>query len=215
MTIGCNEIVACILKNCENLVQGIKDRAYIINYDHVDKDLCTFDPDNSLLLTQLVLKTVSPPAYAYCIEGYNFSNEYNVAMVKRRFQKVWDHNFIFRVFDNTPEDKLWVQAAVDSRFMVIVENNYSKADAVNGNGRTVFEVLGWDQGLELNAAERNVNDEELMGGWILTAGCSDTIKESLPPLTYFVTDITTTRAALSSLLAPCCPSDAYYEAPAV
>lgn len=204
MTIGCNEIVDCILKNCEQLIPGIKDRAYFINYDCVDKDLSTFDPNNSLLLTSLVLATTSPACYAYCVEGYNFSNEHNVAMVKKTYQKVWDHNFIFRIFDNTPEDKLWVQNAIDSRFIVIIENNYNKEDAVNGDGRTVFEVLGWDFGLEINAAERNVNDDEMMGGWVLTAGCSDTLKESLPPLSFFVTDITTTRAALASLLAPCC-----------
>jgi hypothetical protein len=205
MTIGCNAITDCILKNCANLVPGIKDMAYFINYDCVDKDLSTFDPNNSLLCTQLVLKTVSPACYAYCVEGYNFSNEHTTALVKKTYQKVWDHNFIFRLFDNTPETKLWVQNAVDSRFMVIMENNYSKEDSVNGNGRTVFEILGWDQGLELNAAERNPNDEELLGGWLLTAGCSDKIKESLPPLSYFVGGtIASTRAALASLLAPCC-----------
>ena len=87
MAIGCNEIVDCILKNCENLVQGIKDRAYFINYDCVDKDLSTFDVDNPLLLTQLVPKTVSPACYAYCVDGYNFSNEHTVAMVKTLSRK--------------------------------------------------------------------------------------------------------------------------------
>jgi len=201
----CNQIADCILKNCENLVQGIKDMAYFINYECIDKDLSTFDPDNPLLCTQLVLKTVSPPCYAYCVSGYNFSNEHTVAMVKKTYQKVWEHNFIFRIFDNMPEDKLWIRNAVDSRFIVIIENNYSKVDAVLGNGRTVFEILGWDFGLEINAAERNPNDEELLGGWMLTAGCSDKMKESLPPLSYFVGgDITATRAALASMLAPCC-----------
>lgn len=204
MTIGCNQIVDCILKNCEQLVPGIKDKAYFINYDCIDKDMSTFDPDNPLLCTQLVLKTLSPPCYAYCVEGYNFSNEHSVALVKKTYQKVWDHNFIFRIFDNTPEDKLWIQNAIDSRFLIIIENNYSKEDAVEGDGRTVFEILGWDFGLELNAAERNTEDEEMLGGWVLTAGCSDKLKESLPPRSYFVTDIATTRLALESLLAPCC-----------
>jgi hypothetical protein len=72
MTIGCKQIVDCILKNCENLVAGVKDRAYFINFDHVDKDLSQLDPANSLLCTQLVLATVSPDAYAFCVEGYNF-----------------------------------------------------------------------------------------------------------------------------------------------
>jgi len=205
MTIGCNEITDCILKNCENLVPGIKDMAYFINFDDVDKDLCTFDPANSLLITQLVLKSTSPQPYAYCVEGYNFSNEHKATLVKKTYQKVWEHGFVFRIFDNTPETKLWVQQAVDSRFMVIIENNYNKADAILGNGRTVFEVLGWDFGLEINAAERDANSDELLGGWLLTAGASDKLKESLPPLTYFVGGtIALTRAALATLLAPCC-----------
>ena len=206
MTIGCNEIVACILKNCANLVPGIKDKAYFINYECVDKALSTFDPTNSLLNTQLVLKTVSPACYAYCVEGYNFSNEHNVAMVKTKYQKNWEHNFIFRIFDNTPEDKLWIENAKDSRFMVIIENNYNKNDGVTVEGRTVFEILGWDFGLEINAAVRDVNDPEMLGGWVLTAGCSDTMKESLIPRTYFVGGtIALTRTALISMLAPCCP----------
>ena len=194
------KISDCILKNCSNLVQGIKDKAYFINYDDVDKDSCTFDPDNPLLMTQLVLKSISPPAYAYCVEGFNFSNEHTVAMVKKTYQKVWDHNFIFRIFDNTPEDKLWIKEAAGSRFMVIIENNYNKDNL----GRTVFEVLGWDFGLELNEITRNTNDEDTLGGWVLTAGCSDTLKESLPPMTFFATDITATRLAIDSLVAQCC-----------
>ncbi len=204
MGVGCNQIIDCILKNCEQLVPGIKDRAYFINLDSIDKDSCTFDPLNPLLLTQLVLKTTSPPSYAYCVEGYNFSNEHTVALVKKTYQKVWDHNFIFRIFDNTPEVKSWVKDAIDSRFVVIIENNYAKPDSVLGDGRTLFEVLGWDFGLEVNAAERNPNDEEMLGGWVITAGCSDKLKESLPPLTFFNTSIATTRSAIESLLAPCC-----------
>jgi hypothetical protein len=206
MTIGCNQIVDCILKNCANLVPGIKDKAYFINYDDVDKDLSTFDPSNSLLCTQLVLKTVSPPAYAYCVEGYNFSNEHKTAMVKKTYQKVWDQGFVFRIFDNTPETKLWIQNAVDSRFMIIQENNYNKDVAPLAAGRTVFEILGWDFGLELNAAERDANSDELLGGWLLTAGCSDKLKESMPPLAYFAGGtLTATRAAIASMVAPCCP----------
>jgi hypothetical protein len=205
MSVGCNQIVDCILKNCANLVPGIKDKAYFINYDSIDKDLSTFDVDNGLLLTQLVLKTTSPASYAYCVEGYNFSNEHTTAMVKKRYQKVWDHNFIFRIFDNTPEVKQWIQNAVDSRFVIIIENNYNKNVAPTAAGRTVFEVLGWDFGLELNAAERDANSDELLGGWLLTAGCADTLKESLPPLSFFAgATLATTRAAITSLLAPCC-----------
>jgi len=208
MTAGCNSIVDCVLKNCANLVPGIKDNAYFINLDCIDKDLSTFDPSNPLLLTSLVLKTMSPECYAYCVTGYNFSNEHTVAMVKKAYQKVWDHNFIFRIFDNTPEDKLWIENAKDSRFVIVIENNYNKVDpdGVLPTGRTVFEVLGWDFGLELNAAERNVDDEDMLGGWLLTAGASEKLKESYMPRTLFVGGtLATTRAAIASMVAPCCP----------
>jgi hypothetical protein len=148
-----------------------------------------------------VLKTLSPPCYAHCVDGYNFSNEHKTSLVKKTYQKVWEHGFIFRIFDNTPETKLWIQNAVDSRFMIIQENNYNKDNL----GRTVFEILGWDFGLELNAIERDANSDEMLGGWLLTAGCADKLKESLPPLTYFVGGtIAATRAALDSLLNECC-----------
>jgi len=208
MTMGCNHIVDCILKNCANLVPGIKDMAYFINLDCVDKDLSTFDPNNALLCTQLVLKTLSPPCYAYCVEGYNYSNEHKTTMVKKTYQKTWDHGFVFRIFDNTPEVKLWIENAKDSRFMIIQENNYNKVDpdGILPTGRTVFEILGYDFGLELNAAERDANSDETLGGWLLTAGCHEKLKESLPPLTYFVGGtLAATRAALDSMLAPCCP----------
>jgi hypothetical protein len=206
MTIGCNQIVDCILKNCANLVPGVKDKAYFINYDCVDKDACTFDPANALICTQLALvHGASPECYAYCVEGYNFSNEHKTSLVKKTYQKVWEHGFVFRVFDNTPEVKLWIENAKDSRFMVIIENNYNKVDTILGTGRTVFEILGWDFGLELNAAERDANSEETLGGWLLTAGCSDKLKESLMPLTYFVGGkLAHTRFALATMLAPCC-----------
>jgi hypothetical protein len=181
--------------------------AYFINYECVDKDKSLIDPNNALLCTQLVLKVLSPPCYAYCVQGYNFSNEHKASLVKKTYQKVWEHGFVFRIFDNTPETKLWIQNVVDSRFIIVQENNYNKpADPPYAAGRTVFEILGWDFGLELNAAERDANSDELLGGWLLTAGCADKLKESLPPLTFFAgSSLADTRLALTSLVAPCCP----------
>jgi hypothetical protein len=84
--------------------------------------------------------------------------------------------------------------------VIIQENNYNKA-LTSPHGRTVFEVLGWDVGLELNAVERDANSDELMGGWLLTAGPHDIIKESLPPLTLFVGgSLTATRAAIAAMI---------------
>ena len=195
----CSKISANILKNCSNLVAGFNDTAYFINIDDIDKDACAFDVDNPLLLTQLVLKTASPALVAYYIEGHNYSNEHDTAMVKKKYYNAWDHNFRFRIFDNTPEDKLWITNAIESRFVIIQENNYNK-DA-SPSGRTVFEVLGWDFGLEIKECVRVASDEELQGGWNLLAGCADNPKESNPPLTLFVGgSLTATRNAVAALL---------------
>ncbi len=196
---NCNKIVASILKNCYNLVAGIKDTAYLINIEDIDKDSCAFDPSNPLLLTQLVLKTASPALTAFKIEGHNYSNEHDTALVKKTFYNAWDQNFRFRIFDNTPEDKLWISNASESRFVIIQENNYNKA--ASPAGRTVFEVLGWDLGLEVKECTRVAADEETQGGWNLLAGCSDKQKESNPPLAFFVGgSLTATRAAIASLI---------------
>jgi len=199
MTAICSKIAANILYNCANMVAGVKDVAYFINVDDIDKDSCTFDPDNPLLLTQLVLKSASPDFTAFQVEGHNYSNEHDTALVRSTFYNSWEHNFRFRIFDNTPEDKLWINNAVQARFVVIQENAYN-SDA-SPAGRTVFEVLGWDFGLEIKECVRVAADEELAGGWNLLAGCNDKYKESKPPLAMFVGgSLTATRAAIASLL---------------
>jgi len=195
----CSKIAADILYNCATLVAGVKDMAYFINVDDIDKDNCTFDVDNPLLLTSLVLKSASPDLKAFQVEGHNYSNEHDTALVKKTFYNSWEHNFRFRIFDNTPEDKLWINNAVASRFVIIQENNYSSE--ASPAGRTCFEVLGWDFGLEVKEAVRVAADEELAGGWNLLAACNDKYKESKPPLAYFAGgSLAATRAAIASLL---------------
>jgi hypothetical protein len=195
---SCSKISANILYNCAAMVAGIKDTAYLINIDDIDKDACTFDADNPLLLTQLVLKNTSPDPSAYYIEGHNYSNEHDTALVKGAYYNSWEHNFRFRIFDNTPDEKLWIKDALESRFVVIIENNYNSN--ASPAGRTVFEVLGWDFGLEIKECTRAAGDEELAGGWNLLAGCSEKLKESKPPLAFFVTSLSATRAAIAALL---------------
>lgn len=195
----CSKIAADILYNCNVMVAGVKDMAYFINIDDVDKDACTFDPENPLLLTSLVLVDASPELKAFRMEGHNYSNEHDTALVKKTYYNQWEHNFRFRIFDNSPDEKLWIQNAVGARFVIIQENNYS--NNTSPAGRTVFEVLGWDFGLEIREAVRVAADEELAGGWNLLAGCSEQYKESKPPLALFVGGtLAATRAAIATLI---------------
>jgi len=194
----CGKISAGITHNClDKLVSGLHDEVILINLADIDKDSCVFDGSNKLIITDIVLETASPALSGYKIEGYNFSNEHDTALVKRRFIDGWDHNFLFRVFDNTPEVKKFVTEAVDSRFVAIIKNKYRNKNATT-DGTTVFEVLGFEHGLEISEATRNVNDEETMGAWVLKATCDETNKEPYPPYTFFKTDLATTQTAFDA-----------------
>jgi hypothetical protein len=196
---GCSKIVADILKNCQDMIPGIKDIAYLINVDDIDKDSCTFDPANPLLLTQLVLNTASPELTAFKIEGHNYSNTHSVEMSQKTYYNVWNHLFGFIVFDNTPAVKAWVSNISKSRFVVIQENLYNK-NITSPEGQTVYEVLGWEYGLEIKTAKRDANSEDT-AGWILSAECNSKMMEPNPPLALFVgNSLAATRLAVAALL---------------
>lgn len=198
MATECFKISANVLKNCQDIIPGIKDTAYLINIDDIDKDSCAFDADNSLLLTSLVLNSTSPVPTAYYIEGHNYSNTHSAEMVEKEFYNVWNHIFGFKIFDNTPDIKEWIDNISKSRFVIIQENVYNK-DIVSPEGQTVFEVLGWDYGLKIKTCKRDANGE--FAGWDLSAQCNDKLMESKPPLAYFVGGtLSATRAAIASLI---------------
>jgi len=194
----CGKIASGIVHNCpDTLVSGLQDEAILINAADIDYDNCVFDGTNKMILTDIVLKTASPVLTGFKIEGYNFSNEHDTALVKRRFIDGWEHNFLFRIFDNTPEIKEWVKNAVGSRFIVITKNKYNNRNAILP-GTTVFEVLGFWNGLEILEATRNASDEETQGGWVLKAGCDESNKEPYPPYAFFKTSLAVSQAAFDA-----------------
>lgn len=182
----CGKIGNDIAHNClDKLVQGLEDVLVLINHDDLDLDSCTFDPTNRLICTNLVFKTASPALKGYKVEGYNMSNEHDTALAKKRFINGWEHNILWRIFDNTPEVKKYVADAADSRFVAVIKNKYNNRHAALP-GTTVYEILGFTHGLEISEATRNPNDDETMGAWVLRGACDESNKEPDPPYTYFV-----------------------------
>jgi len=194
----CGKITKGIVHNClDKLVSGLHDEIILINHEDIDFDASTFDATNKMMLSDIVLKTASPALTGFKIEGYNFSNEANVALAKKRFISGWDHNFLFRVFDNNPEVKQFVVDAVDSRFVILAKNRYRNKNSTV-DGTSVFEVYGWELGLEISEATRDLNDSETMGAWVLQAACDEENKEPYPPYTFFKTDLAATEAAFQA-----------------
>ena len=183
------------------MVAGVKDKIWLINLEDIDKDSCVFKTGDELVLESIILNTASPAKTAFTLEGKNYSNDYDVALVKGKYNNAYDHNLMFRIFDNDPDVKNWVHNACNgAKFVIVVENNYNNKSKVGTPGDSVFEVLGWELGLEISEATRNTIDADTKGGWVLKATCDETNKEPLPPLTFFKTDLATTRGLLDALV---------------
>ena len=198
-TTTCGLISSSIDKNClDPNVTGINDRIILINYD--DIDTITYNSSNKLIIEGITLVTASPAKAAYYVDGMNFSNLQKNMMQRSGPRFEYDHNITFKIFDNNPTVKAWIDNAMGGRFVVIIENNYDNENATTQASSSVYEVLGAKYGLEILSAENDKDNKEVGNGWILTLGCNENIKEQTPPHTFFITDKATTAAAIAALL---------------
>ena len=199
LAITCGKLSTGIIgADCANpLIPGVKPTAILINRDDIDIDLT--DVSNGVI-TNLALKAGKK---AYLAETLENGIDANIAFAKGTYYNGWDHNFVFRIFDNTPTVKSFIDDLSKSRIAVIIENNYIKynPDTKKGEekGDTVYEIYGFYTGLELKEATRDTKDADTKGGWVLTCGCNDTAKEPTLPLTVFKDSLLDTLTLLETL----------------
>lgn len=213
MAISCGQLSSGIIGvDCANpLVPGVKPRAILINRD--DIDIAKTDIKNGVM-TKIVFKDPSNKGFlATTLEN---GIDANIAFAKGAYYNGWDHNFVFRIFDNSPKVKNFIDQVSKSRMMVIIENNFVKyglkdtldasksSDPTSDNyeelkGETVYEVYGFYVGLELKEATRDTKDADTKGGWVLTCGCNDSAKEPALPITLFDTDLASTKTLVEGL----------------
>ena len=214
-TISCGKLsMGVVGLDCNNpLVMGVKPNAIIINHDDIDIEKTVISVDG--LITSLVLKVdevedgsgtgnmIEVSRKGFLAQTLNDGISTNIAFAKGAYYNGWDQNFTLRLFDNTPDVKRFVDQLSKSRVVVIVENNHVKyADPKNSEekkGETVYEVYGFYTGLELNEATRDSTDADTKGGYVLTCGCDENSKEPTLPITFFNTDLTTTKQDLEKL----------------
>lgn len=186
----CGKIQADITLNCVTPVTGLKDRLVLINYDDVDFDNIVYNATNPMLVETLALKGTTR---GYLVQGINMSNKHNAALAPRPYMNGYEHNINFIVFDNDPASKLWLDNLTHARLVGIWENRYKKT-----NGDTSFEIGGLDVGLNLLEGTRDADNEETLGGWLLSLRTGNS-KEPHAPRSYFITDYATTNLAFESL----------------
>lgn len=192
---NCSGLTDDILNNCDNeFVGGGSENLILFNYrDILDYDV---NVDNGQIIEGIDL-TTSPQAKGYLIQGFKQSVEETRSVVANPFKNYYNHQFVFRVFGNTPEVKKQIEGLANGRFVAIYENNYKGVD-----GNAAFELYGKVQGLVCTVMEAAKNDADSQGAYVITLSTPDNNKEpNLPATVYVGGSYTATKAFVESLTA--------------
>lgn len=183
-------------KDCDNpLVMGLKGEVILFNQSDIDWTETTVIDG---IITNLVLVE---NAYAYKAEMLDKTTTANIALVKGAYANGWDQNLTLRILDISPTVKKFIQQLSDSKVVAIVKNNYTKANAAaTTKGITTYEAYGFYTGLELNENTRDSEDADTKGGYVVTLGCNENVKEPTLPITVFKTNLATTETMINGLL---------------
>jgi len=198
MTCTFAKLSGSIAKNCQNIVPGIKERIYLINYDEVDFDSCTFNSTNELIVESIVLKSTSPSYSAFYLDGQQMSNGKEAVYSPSKYMVGHTHAITAFIFDNDPIAKKRFTELANGKFLAIVENNYNNTEKSGTPSDSLWEVYGWDSGLYMT--EGGNNNADAQGGWYLKLATAADAKESNVPYTVFVTDASSTRVMIEGLL---------------
>ena len=176
---------------CANpLTGGVNERLIIFNKDDIVG--YTFAAGGRIVeaINLVALKT------GFTWQGKQSSLSPRVAQIVKPFAKPFDHIIDALLFDITDATKEQLELANQGRFVAVVENNYRNGAV----GDTAFEIYGMEAGLELVKLERNPNDVDNVGAWVLTLQSSEKGKEGKLPVTFFKTDYAASLALLNGYL---------------
>lgn len=191
----CKSISADILKDCDYpLAGGANDLLMLINKSDWDDATVTYDNTNPIKITNIVFAVTSPVTEGYIIEGQNNSVEPQATVVQLTYSKAYDHEVIFKIFNNNATIKEQVNNLVNGKVVAIVWNNFKNAD-----GSNAFEIYGAETGLEVVEGGRNVSDTDTLGAWSLTLRNNEKSRPSTPPHSLDAGSFAASKAIWDSL----------------
>lgn len=186
------KLSADILADCKNLVTGgIESDVLLIPHSDVDKAATTFDEENHMLITDLVLKA---DATGYLWAGVKQTNSYNSEFVPgdQTTLDKFRHTINGRVLNPSAENRLQVShMAKDEHYLAVIERKWKGEDS-----QDAFVVLGWDTGVKLT--ENTENPLENDGAIMLTLASLDEMLETEGPRILLDTDYDTTKTAFEN-----------------
>lgn len=170
------------LFDCDNLPSaGIERDVVLINRSDIDRTASTVSGG----VVDIVLNS---GATGYKIEGVKQINSYNYEVVVNddSLNRV-THSFLGRIYDLSPDGKAQLNAFVNGANVIAVIENKAKG----ANQLSAFEVLGWENGLEISEGTKNSLEND--GAFVLTLASNELTPESKVPLTFLDTDYATSK----------------------
>jgi hypothetical protein len=190
---ACGGITQGAAYDCANPIQsGVKAKVTLIDKDNI---VSKTEGANSSVITDLTLASTTQ---GFLYEGFRQSHDAQVELVAQTFTVGYDHIVNFQVFDISSDQKVNLEKLALSKVVAVIENMN-----VVGNADSVFEVYGFDAGLEVVLLTRLARDLETGGSFTVNLKTSDNEgKEAKLPLSFWDTDYATTKAKVDALLTP-------------
>ena len=191
---GCltEKITGDIAINCDHIaIAGLESDILLIPHSDVDKSASTFDADNKMIISDLVLKA---SATGYLLEGVKQTNGMNSEFVPGDDQTLDKHRHGIRGRVLTPSAANIEQANLLGKgesYMAVVNRKYKGADSADA-----FLILGWDTGMHLSVMTINSNEND--GAILLEMASKDGMLENDLPRVVLDTDYDTTLTAFNN-----------------
>jgi len=189
------KISADLLFDCANPPsQGIETNALIVNSEDIDRTASTVDTDGKI---NVVLKEETE---GFLIQGIKQINSFNYELEVNddSLNKVI-HRYVGRIYNLTPTAKDQINAFIDGANVVVIVQNKAKGI----DNLDAFEVLGYENGLEISEGTKNSQEND--GAFTLTLASNPLSLEPRVPLTYLDTDYDTTLTAFENKLSTVTP----------
>lgn len=177
--------------SCDNpQVQGLKNTAYLLNYDDIDWDTLVKEKN---VVTKMALLS-GKRAYEVYVPGKTPFTGTQTSLTTGTYRNKFTKTASIIILNSGPDvSENIIDQLANGKFVFIFENKYHGADDKN-----TFEIYGLEQGLTASALDNDKYSEDTDGGW------QATLEETLAPtsgLFFFTESVAATRAALNSMVA--------------
>lgn len=198
MATNCDVLIARgIGADCTDpLVRGVEQRGVIMNYADVDFSAVEYDTANKHIVKTLALKA-GKKGYEILQLGATPFNGTQSEGVVGDYGNSFTHTVQFVVLETGPDVAEMVDALVNGKFVVVLENNAKNLKKASSPGDSAYQIYGLEGGLRFSSGTAEKWNDSTKSGWLIT------LQETEAPssaLYLFNTDYATTQTEFESLM---------------